>query len=416
MANDTFTHKVIQGFSVVWTVYVVDGNGNPVVFLGTEPLACEVWSGGNQPVLFNPAVAFNTAGSGTIDVTYSSANTAAVTIGFYEVVVSRSDTNTAVAFGYVSISPAPGTATTDLISIPFARASLADFVMSATQVEFLPQAITAASNIVVKWCGNRDFIQQNYQEEYSVALDGTIMLNQPPNWINRIQCNAVTALTVTNVSSSVQAAHVNGNFTGDQSIGLTFAGLNLYATSNGVLTTNTITFTTNMTLSALATAINALGNGWSAIADVTYGGWPVREIIDPQVPGPAKTSGASYAIYTDELGNDTRIDPLGTGLIWVGRQYKGTGPKWGPDWMEFDSPNLSAGRVKVWYNAGFATIPMVIQKCVASIAKNMLAVLSRDPTIMREKTISYEYWLDKVVDIIPAQDVQALSYYRLHHA
>ena len=84
--------------------------------------------------------------------------------------------------------------------------------------------------------------------------------------------------------------------------------------------------------------------------------------------------------------------------------------------MEFDSPVMGAGRVRVSYNAGFATIPMVIQKCVASIAKNMLAVLSRDPTIMREKTISYEYWLDKVVDIIPAQDVQALGYYRLYHA
>ena len=172
MAQEQFTHKVIQGFSVVWTTYIVDGNGNSVVFAGTEPLACEVWAGGTQPVLFNPSVAFNTAALGTIDVTYSSANTLALPIGFYDVVISRSDTNTALAFGYVSVAPAPGSTSLDLISIPFARASLSDFSMTPTQIEFLPQAITAASNIVVRWCGNRDFIQKNYTEDYEVTLGG----------------------------------------------------------------------------------------------------------------------------------------------------------------------------------------------------------------------------------------------------
>ena len=417
MAQEQFTHKVIQGFSVVWTTYIVDGNGNAVVFAGTEPLACEVWAGGTQPVLFNPSVAFNTAALGTIDVTYSSANTLALPIGFYDVVISRSDTDTALAFGYVSVAPAPGSTSLDLISIPFARASLSDFNMTPTQIEFLPQAITAASNIVVRWCGNRDFIQKNYTEDYQVTLDGTVILNQPPNWIIRVQGNPHTALTIQNTSSSVQEAYVSGSFTGDQSIGLTTVGLNLTRVSNGTVTTTPIAFTANMTLSGLVTAISAAGGGWTSFADTSYVSWPVTELLDLQVPGPAMSgSGASYSVFVDELGSDAKIDPLGTGLLWVGRQYKGTGPKWGPDWMQFDSPVMGSGRVRVSYNAGFATIPMVIQKCVASIAKNMLAVLSRDPTIMREKTISYEYWLDKVVDIVPAQDVQALGYYRLYHA
>src|SRR5271166_355151 len=148
-----FTHKVIQGFSVIWTTTIVDGNGNPISFTGSEPLAAEVWSGGQQAVLFNPTVAFNTPSSGTIDVTYSIANTANLAPGFYDVIISRTDTTVALAFGYLSIAPSPGTFTTDLITIPFARAALADYTLTSTQIEFLPNTITAASNAVKRWCG-----------------------------------------------------------------------------------------------------------------------------------------------------------------------------------------------------------------------------------------------------------------------
>ena len=52
------------------------------------------------------------------------------------------------------------------------------------------------------------------------------MLNQPPNWINRVQGNP-RLLTIQNVSSSVQEAYVSGAFTGDVSVGLVTTGLNL---------------------------------------------------------------------------------------------------------------------------------------------------------------------------------------------
>ena len=417
MAKTQFTHKVIQGFSVVWTTFIVDGNGNPVVFAGTEPLSCEVWAGGSQAILFNPAVSFNTASAGSIDVTYSSLSTATVPQGFYDVLISRTDTTTALAFGYLAISPAPGSASADLISIPFARAALSDFALTSTQIEFLPSTITAASNAVKRWCGDRDFIQQTYVEEYSISLDGSIMLNQPPNWVSRIQASPSTAITIRNVSSSVQEAYVSANYTGDTSVGLTLVGLNLNSISNGTPTVTPVNFTAGMTIAALASAITAAGNGWTAYADTSYGSWAVSELIGLQVPGGAIAgSGAVYDVYRDDLGNDSRLDPTTTGLLWVGRQYKGSGPKWGPDWQEFESPNLSVGRVKVTYNAGFTTIPLLVQKCVANVAKNLLAVLSLDPTLASEKAEQYAYVAREAVELLPIQDRQALAFYRLHHA
>src|SRR5208282_5266663 len=183
----------------------------------------------------------------------------------------------------------------------------------------------------------------------------------------------------------VQEAYVNGTYAGDNTIGLTLAGLNLNSISSGTLTTTAVNFTASMTVAQLATAISAAGGGWSAYADSTYGAWAVTELIGLTVPGGALGgAGAQFDVYTDELGNDTHLDPTMTGLLWVGRQYKGTGPKWGPDWEEFDSPNLSVGRVKVTYNAGFVTVPLLVQKCVANVAKNLLAVLSLDPTLASE--------------------------------
>jgi len=487
MAQSQFTHKGIQGFNVIWTTFIVDGNANPVTLYSSY--TCEVWSGGQQIIApgVQPTATLNaTAGINALDISYTGAFLSGLIVGYYDIVIYDSIATVAVAFGYLSVIPAPGTTSVDLATIPFVRAALADYTLSPTQIEFLPNTITAASRAVKEWCGQRDFIQQNYSEEYQVNLDGTVMLNQPANWITRIQGSPSTAITIQNVSLNVQEAYVNGAFTGDFSGGSYITGITLNSISYGALTVSTIPFYTPgsgtvavsynstavvfstsqtgligsylaivgdltngrylvasgsgtawvlgspyngatnaaaswgtgvMTLNQLATQITAAGNGWTAYGDTTYGNWSVTEIINPQLPGPAlQGAGATYDVYTDELGNDAKLDPNGTGLLWVGRQYKGTGPKWGPDWMEFDSPYLNAGRVRVTYNAGFATIPVIVQKCVANVAKNILAVLALDPTLKSETAEKYAYEAREVVELLPLQDRQALAFYRLHHA
>src|SRR5207247_558530 len=73
-------------------------------------------------------------------------------------------------------------------------------------------------------------------------------------------------------------------------------GLTLTRIASGVTTTNNLTFAGNVTLADLATAINALGNGWSATVtgDATdYGKWPSADLyVAPSFGDGTQSAGA----------------------------------------------------------------------------------------------------------------------------
>jgi len=418
MATLPFTHKAIAGFQIVYTVTVVDANGNPIAFTGTEPLAATVWSGGQQVSLFAPLVQWNQAPSGTIDITYSAANTQGLAIGFYEVLISRTDVTIALSEGYLEIVPAPGTATTDLCTIPFARMSLAAYTFTLAQLDFLPYAISVVSQAVKRYCGDNQFFQQTYTEEYDIFLDGTITLRQlPVNWIQRIQATPTTALTIQNTLSGATDAWVYFTQTGDDVNGLVVTGMTLNVIVGGVQTTTAVVFTANETIASFAAAINATGNGWNAIPDATYGAWPVTELINTNLPGgPITGSGATFDVYSDDLGSDARLDTLGAGVVLVGRQYRASGPKWGPDWMEFDSPEMRAGRVKVTYNAGWSALPKDLQWAVADLAKRLSVIAALDPTVAAESIEQFAKSYRQIIDLMTPAHRQVLAQYRIHHA
>ena len=420
MASLPFTHKAIQGFQIAYTVPIVDDNGNAIAFTGSEPLTAAVWSGGQQATVFAPSVAWNSGPLGLIDITYSPSNTATVPIGFYEVLISRTDVVIALASGYLEVVPAPGTSTADLCTIPYARMALASFTFTLPQLDFLPYAITLVSNAIKRYCGDRDFVQQDYVKEYEVYLDGTIMVDQLPlNQVKRIQASPCTALTITNSLSGASDAWTYFTFTGDASTTQTCTGISLNVINGGIQTTTSILFTAGETINALATAISAAGNGWSAVGDSTYGVWPVTELLGTERPGGALNltdEGATYDVYGEDLGADVQVECYRTGVVRVGRQYRGTGPKWGPDWAQFDSPYIKQGRVKVTYNAGYATIPTDVQWCVADLTKRLLILAQTDPVIQAESIEQYSTAYRQVLDLMTAAHRQVLSVYRIHHA
>lgn len=415
-----FTHKAIQGFQIAYTVPIVDDNGNAIAYNGNETIAAVVWTGGQQASTFTPSVAWNNAPLGLVDITYSPSNTATVPVGFYEVLISLSDTTIALASGYLEVVPAPGTATADLCTIPYARMALASYTFNLAQLDFLPYALTLVSSAVKRYCGDRDFVQQDYVEEHDVYLDGTIMVSQLPlNQIKRVQASPQTALTISNSLSGASDAWTYFTFTGDAVSGQSCTGISLNVINNGTQTSTSILFTTNETINSLATAINAAGNGWSALADTTYGAWPVTELVGTEIPGGAlqlTDEGSSYNVYSEDIGADVQVDCYRTGLIQVGRQYRGLGPKWGPDWARFDAPYLRQGRVKVTYNAGYSTIPTDIQWCVADLTKRLLILAQTDPVINSESIEQYSTSYRQVLDLMTASHKQALSVYRIHHA
>src|SRR5262249_33174860 len=117
---------------------------------------------------------------------------------------------------------------------------------------------------------------------------------------------------------------------------VTSTGLTLTRVASGVTTTDTsVTWAGNVTLQAVVNAVNALGNGWSAlvIGDTAgdYGLWPSADLYVPPSFGDGTTSQGSltargqYAelkLHTYELAG-YQFDPRG----WLLRAIPYTDPE-----------------------------------------------------------------------------------------
>src|SRR5207253_2132019 len=115
--------------------------------------------------------------------------------------------------------------------------------------------ITAASRAVCKYC-RRDFLQTAYDELYNGTGDRRLLLREYPIIsLDSVRYRPVTVIKVINNTTTNQQARV----------AVTTTGLTLTRVSNGVKSTDTsVTWASNVTTTAVAAAINALGNGWSA--------------------------------------------------------------------------------------------------------------------------------------------------------
>jgi hypothetical protein len=116
----------------------------------------------------------------------------------------------------------------------------------------------------------------SYDELYSGQGDRRLMLRQYPLIsVESVRYRPVTVLKITNtIAANVQAR-----------VSVTSTGLKLVRVNAGIKTTDASpTFAGNVTLTALAATVNALGNGWSAqvFGDATnYGSWPSADLYWP---------------------------------------------------------------------------------------------------------------------------------------
>src|SRR5947209_368980 len=135
--------------------------------------------------------------------------------------------------------------------------------------------ITAVSDAIEKYC-MRDFFSKSYDELYNGNGQRRLLLREYPIIsVESVRYRPVTVLKITNnATANVQARAT-----------VTSAGLTLVRVNAGVKTTDTsITYAGNGSLTALASAVNALGSGWSAqvVGDATnYGGWPSADLYWP---------------------------------------------------------------------------------------------------------------------------------------
>ncbi len=417
-----------------------DGSAATSVYTINSVLAATVWEGQSQAILFSPTVSWYTAGStqtgydqGQVALSIQGGLTLNLNpAGEYYllITVTTSGVTSPVIEARLKILATPGTtapAPPDLATYDYVLAYLTLQNLSNSQLDFLPYLISAASNSIRRWCFDRNFDLRTYCQIYPIALDGSVRLYQVPvNQVTRVQSQPQLALTVSNTSSSVQVAQVYFSYTGQAGGYGTNAqvptGITLASSSSGVASTTNLFFSANQTITNLAGLITAVGGGWTATADTVLGLWPVTELVGGYVGQAAgqnasPSNGAAFPVLTDL--NACQLQDQQTGFLWVGRQYAGLGPRWGPGWDSWDwgGQNQGLGQVKVTYSAGFTTIPPDVQECVAEYCRDQLLWMRINPYLESETADEYSYRLRTMAPQgLSPTIMQRLSPYRLHYA
>jgi hypothetical protein len=241
----------------------------------------------------------------------------------------------------------------------------------------------------------------------------------PVNQVYYVRGIPQDVLTITNTSA--QIAYAGFTITGDVQGGQTITGMTLTAVLNGVTTATPVVYSANETIGTLATAITAVGSGWSAVANSSYTSWPVTSLQGGLVAqGCASTDdGATLWIYSSDISAHLDHDNgQKTGMLVTGRQGSALALKWGPGGEILFSDNNAdvQGKVLVSYNAGYATIPRDIQQAVVHLTKYGLERLASDQTIKSEQAGEYKYDLKEELDFMPLAVKQVVNRYRIVNA
>src|SRR5262245_3389630 len=191
--------------------------------------------------------------------------------------------------------------------------------------------IAFASKAVQRHC-RRDFVTTSYDELYDGSDDAVLILKQYPiQTVQSVRASPAVVLNVRNTQTSTnQQARVS----------VTSAGLSLKRVASGVATTNAVSFASNVTLSALATAVIAVGNGWTAQAVAGFESYPSTDLFAPQGAFDARGRDAGIRLHVDEL-QGFGIDAAQGFLVW---------PDFGGDDMLVWQPGVQQYRVQ--YTAG----------------------------------------------------------------
>ena len=280
-------------------------------------------------------------------------------------------------------------ATKDLIALARAYQALG----GVSNVDsLLGTLITAISDAVEKYCRRR-FVSTTYDELYSGDGDRRLLLRQYPiQQVNSVRYRPVTVLKVIN----------NDTATNQQArVVVTSTGLTLVRVASGVSTTSNLTFAGNLTLQSLASAITALGNGWSGqvVGDAggpglqgDYGLWPAADLwvrgsygdslegSGIQTSQGALTARGQFAelkMHTYELAG-YQWDARG----WLLRAIPYTDPELlHPEDLVWP---VGINNLRVGYVAGYSTIPESVQEATAEWVAELYYLTLRDPSLIHQ--------------------------------
>jgi hypothetical protein len=244
----------------------------------------------------------------------------------------------------------------DLITRARAIKNLDDRETTADEDDTLDNLVSAVSQAVENYCG-REFDAQQFDELYRGQRKARLLLDHYPIIsVERVAYGPNTVLSITNTSAANQRATVK----------VTATGLTLTRVASGVVSTDTsVTWAGNVTLAAVATAVNALGNGWSAtVADTAYSNRASADLRAIQGALNAKDMPAELQMHLFEVGDFQVLAEEGA-LVrcsWHG----------------------GAGYWRIIYTAGYASVPEDVQEACAQWVATLFWQTKRDPGLASE--------------------------------
>jgi hypothetical protein len=246
----------------------------------------------------------------------------------------------------------------NLITRARALNNLNNLATSSDENTTLDTLLAAVTKAIENYCW-RTFAITSYDELYPGNCKRELVLrNYPIASVERVASGPTPVLRVTNTSASNQRATVK----------VTATGLELIRVASGTATTSTILFSDQATPSALATAVTALGNGWSGSvinsADNLRASADLRAL---QGAFNAKDVTADLKLHASELSSFLIESANGVLTREDGACWHGGLHYW-----------------RVIYRAGYSAVPEDVQEACAGWVAQLFMQTKRDPGLASE--------------------------------
>lgn len=237
---------------------------------------------------------------------------------------------------------------------------------SAAKDDLIRQLINAATDMVERYCGGRNFKSRTHYEWLSGSGDRSLVL---PHWpvvsVARVSIGEIEALSVMNEDDDATQAYVSFDGT---NVTLTIAD----GTNAG---TDDLAVGTYTTLGDLRDAIVAVGKSWTATVQGAYSGYQTAKLR--KCGNKAAYDQYAYLVMPDEPEDAWKVnlESENEGIIML---KHGVFP-------------VGTDNVYVEYAAGYATIPVGLQQICAEAVQAMYYAGQRDGGLRSESLGDYSW-------------------------
>jgi hypothetical protein len=266
----------------------------------------------------------------------------------------------------------------------------------------LTDIVNATCDFVDRYCNVQSggFSVQTYDELYNGTGTKQLFLKQIPILnINRISYTQVPALWIRNNDSDMGAralVQINATLSGSQ---FTSTGITLTYIKSATTTTNTLTWTSYPTVTALVNAINALGNNWQAGVQGGFGTWSTSDLRGTQGSFGCRITTSYLWIHWQDLPA-YRVNEI-TGEIYSDFGF-----------------NRGVYNWRVGYQAGYATLPNDLAQAIAELAAAAYLMQTVNPNLQSQTLDKWSYTVavNKGFDSLSLISQGTLRRYRVREA